>query len=155
MATVIEGKTIFAGDVVFGGGMTAPADSIGDDNITRHRHRAVYAQESATAGADESRVVHVVYGATGVIKAFKAGSVSVAVGDSVVTVDLKKNGASVLSDPVTLDNSATIRTVIAAALSTTALVAGDVLEVVIDATVGTGTLPNGVFCYVEILEDTD
>ena len=38
---------------------------------------------------------------TGVTLAFKAGSIAKAVGDSTVTVDLKKNGTTVLSAPIT------------------------------------------------------
>jgi hypothetical protein len=116
-----------------------------------HRFQSVVAQPNAAA-VDETRVVHVVYGATGSIVAFSAGSIAKAVGDATCTVDLKVNGSSVLSAPIALDNANTNRVAEAGTVSTPALVAGDVLEVVIDGTIGTGTLPTGVFAQVTLTE---
>jgi len=116
-----------------------------------HRFQRVLAQAN-TAAADETRVVHVVYGATGAIVAFSAGSIAKAVGDAITTVDLKVNGSSVLSAVITLDSANTNRVAEAGTVTTPALVAGDVLEVVIDGTIGTGTLPTGVFAQVTLTE---
>jgi hypothetical protein len=162
------------GDVIIRGGLrvTASANSSLPDSIVRnntvssqagdeisalklqHAHRALW-QQPNTASTDETRVIHVVHGATATIQAFKAGSIAAAVGDSTVTVDLKKNGTTCLSAPITLDSANSARVVEAGTLSVTSAIAGDVLEVVIDATEGTGTLPTGVFCYMDIFEDAD
>lgn len=117
----------------------------------QHRFQPTCAQPN-TAAADETRVAHVVYGATGSIVAFSAGSIAKAVGDATCTVDLKVNGTSVLSAPITLDNANTNRVAEAGTVTTPALVAGDVVEVVIDGTIGTGTLPTGVFACVTLTE---
>lgn len=117
----------------------------------QHRFQPVVAQPN-TAAADETRVAHVVYGASGAIVAFAAGSIAKAVGDATCTVDLKVNGATVLSTPITLDNANTNRLAEAGTVTTPALVAGDVLEVVIDGTIGTGTLPTGVFAQITLTE---
>lgn len=93
------------------------------------------------------------YGTTATVLQFAAGSIAKAVGDSTVTIDLKKNGSSILSAVITLDSGNTNRLLETATLSSTALVAGDWLEIVITATVGTGTLPTGVF--VRLLLDED
>lgn len=142
--------------------MSLPAGCVEADDIEanagieasklQHRHQPTFAQPN-TAAADETRMVHVVYGTTGSIIAFKAGSIAKAVGDAITTVDLKVNGASVLSAVITLDNANTNRVAESGTVLTPALVVGDVIEVVVDGTIGTGTLPTGVFASVVINED--
>lgn len=117
------------------------------------RNRQVYAQESATAASDEAKVVAVIYGSTGTAVHFEAGSVVAAVGDSTVDIDLLRNGSSILNSKITLDNGNTARTPETATISTSSLADGDVLEIDIEATVGTGTLPSGVFVSVVWDED--
>ena len=117
-----------------------------------HRSKILYAQESATNAADESRVVYCCYGATGTIIAFEAGSVVVATGNATCTVDLKKNGTSVLSAPITLDSTNTIMVAEAGTVTTTAIADGNVLEVVIDGTAGTGALAKGIFASIVLDE---
>lgn len=136
-----------------GNAAIAPAAAIAATKL-QHRNRPVYAQPN-TAAADETRVIYHVRGATATIVAFAAGSIAKAVGDATCTVDLKKNGTTVLSAPITLDSANTNRVVEAGTLSVTSLVAGDVLEVVIDGTIGTGTLPTGVFCSLTVDESAE
>lgn len=116
-----------------------------------HLHVITNAQPN-TAAADETRAIHVVYGATGTLKGFAAGSIAKAVGDATCTVDLKKNGSSVLTAVITLDSGNTNRVAEAGTLASTSVVAGDLLEVVVDGTIGTGTLPTGVFWTVRLSE---
>lgn len=154
------------GDVYVVGALSSktfapPAGSITDAAIKasagidatklQHRFQKTHSQAN-TAAVDETRAVHVVYGATGAIVAFSAGAIAKAVGDAVCTADLKVNGTSVLSAPISLDSGDTNRVAVAGVISTPALVAGDLLEVVIDGTIGTGTLPTGVFCQVTLTE---
>jgi len=108
----------------------------------QHQHQVCHGQPN-TAAADETRVLHVVRGAIGEALSFVAGSIAKAIDNAICTVDLKKNGASILSSVITLDSANTNR------------VAGDVLEVVIDGTIGTGTLPTGVFCSLTLREAAD
>ncbi len=84
---------------------------------------------------------------------FKAGSIVVCLTPATVTLDLKKNGVSILTAVITLDAANTPYVVEAAAIATATLVAGDVLTVVIDETAGGGTVATGVFCELEIDED--
>jgi hypothetical protein len=93
-----------------------------------------------------------VHGASATINSFKAGSVTACVGAATITVDLKKNGTSVLSAPITLNSSSTAYVVQSGTVTTTSLVAGDVLEVVVTATAGGGTLGNGVFAVAQVDE---
>jgi hypothetical protein len=129
----------------------APAAGIQASKL-QHEHRTDYGQPNAAA-TSEARVVHVVQGATGKVKAFAAGAIVKAVGDSTVTVDLRKNGTTVLSSAVTLNASGANYTPVAGTVSVTTLAAGDVLTVVITISAGTGTLPTGVYASLDLVED--
>jgi hypothetical protein len=128
------------------------ADAGLQTNKMEHKHRKSYSQP-LSAAASETKTLHVVIGTTGTVKAFKAGSITVCAGNATVTLDLKKNGTSILSAVITLNNANTARIAVAGTISSTTLAAGDWLEVVITATIGTGTLATGVFCELEIDED--
>ena len=99
--------------------------------------------------------IHIVYGATCSLVSIKAGSVAACIGNSTVTVDLKKNGSSVLSAVITLDNANTARVAEAGTITTAGGVAGDFYELVIVATVGTGTLATGLGVTVIWSEKTN
>lgn len=118
-----------------------------------HAHRVVYAQESATTAVAESRVVHVVVGATGTVNSISAGCVVPAVGAATCTVDLKKNGSSILTAPISIDSGDAARALVAGAISSAALAVGDVLEIVTTATAGGGTIGKGLFAAIDIFED--
>ena len=150
------------GTATITGGLNAPAGCITDANIEaeagvdseklEHQHQPGYAQESATNAADESRVIFVAKGA-GTIVSFVAGNVVTAIGDSTCTVDLKKNGTTVLSGAVSLSAGSPVaygKT--AGTVSVTSYAAGDVISVTIDATAGTGTLAKGIFCMATLRE---
>jgi hypothetical protein len=87
--------------------MTIPASSVGNTQFNaadplavanqQHQYVKQLAQVNGSAAAAERRVIHRVYGATGTLLDFKAGLVTAAVGAATVTVDLRKNGASVLN----------------------------------------------------------
>ncbi len=119
------------------------------------QHVKHVSQESGTATPDEEFCIHVVYGATGTAVAFEAGAVVANVGASVVTVDLHKNGTTVLSSVITLNSNHTAYETVTATIGTTSLVDGDVLEVLIDGTVGGGTLSKGVFASLVLREDPE
>jgi hypothetical protein len=136
------------------GSVVLPADCVTDTNVngssplaaakTRHRHLRTLAQAHGTAATAERRVVHVAH-AAGTVSAFRVGPVVAATGNSTATADLYKNGASVLSAGVALDNTNAAYAEEAGAVSSAAYVAGDVFEVVVPVSAGTGTLPQGVY----------
>lgn len=116
------------------------------------RYSPAWSQPNSAA-TTETRTVFVARRA-GTLNEFIAGSIAKAIGDSTVTLDLKKNGTTVLSAVITLDSANTARIVEAGAISGGgAFVAGDWFEVVIVATAGTGTLPFGVFAQLELDQD--
>lgn len=139
--------------------VTVPNNSIKDSNAiaaganlsadkTEQRYSPSWSQPNSAA-TTETRTVFVARRA-GTLNQFVAGSIAAAIGNSTVTLDLRKNGTTALTAVVTLDNANVARIVEAGAISGAGtFVAGDWFEVVLVATIGTGTLPTGVFCQLE------
>lgn len=150
------------GDWTFTEPPSIPASSYGNREFdagdplaaakVERRYSKHYAQESATTAADEARVLHVVVGATGTIQNFKVGCVVANIGDSKVEFDLKKNGVSILTAVAEVNVNHAAYALVSASIATAAVVAGNVLEVSINATIGTGTLGKGAFCELVIDE---
>lgn len=134
--------TILNADIAAGAGVVATK--------IQHQHELTFAQPN-TAATAETKVVHVVKGATGTIVAFRAGSIVAATSTGVATVNLKKNGTTVLSAVITLDNANTAYIVEEGTISVPALAAGDVLTV--EVAVSSTVLPTGLFAQVVLRED--
>lgn len=110
-----------------------------------------YGQAGTAVAA--SVIMHVVRGATGTIKEFVVSNITANAGASTVTVDLLKNGVSVLNTVVTLNNATGNRGNEEGVIDTTALVADDVLEVVVAlAQSGTDALAVGVAAELRLDE---
>jgi hypothetical protein len=128
------------------------SDAAIETSKQRHRYRANYAQPNSTATA-ETRALHVAR-LPGTVRDVQVGSIAKAVGDSTVTVDIRKNGTTILTGVVTLNSSNTNRVAVPGTLSGSVTVAAnDLLEAVIAISAGTGTLPTGVFLSVEVDEN--
>lgn len=102
-----------------------------------------------SAASTETRTLFVAR-RSGTVNEVIAGSIAKATGDAVVTLDVKKNGTTILNAVITLDNANTNRLVELGSVTSSAFVAGDWFEVVITATANTGTLPTGVFVQLEV-----
>ena len=158
----IDGDLIVSG-VLKANSMTLPANSVGNNEFTsgdpldedkqEHRHVITYSQKHGTATVTERKPIHVPYQAGTVLEVL-IGNVVACVGDSTITVDVYKNGTSILAAPITLDNTNTAFTgQELASISTPSYGAAVVFEVVVTATVGTGTLGQGLFVRVAFAED--
>lgn len=154
-----------------GGTLTAkqmgiPAGTVTDAAITaganlsasklQHRYQAVYAQEASDDAIAEERIIHVAAGA-GTIVSFAAALLvppDTAAGSSgrTATIDLKKNGTTVLTGAIQLDNDNTARVLEAGILSSDTLASGDVLSVAVTTAGSTGTHPIGVYAIAVIHE---
>lgn len=139
--------TLRAKEMVLADNTVTNAKVAGDAAIAesklKHLHHRQFAQPN-TAAAAVTQVVHEAR-AAGSLLAVRAGSIAAAIGDSTVTVDLRKNGSTVLSGTIQLDSSNTAYISEAGGVAGAAYVAGDVFTVVITVSAGTGTLPTGVF----------
>lgn len=132
-----------------------PANSVGNTNITSadpiiasklYRRLSPLVAQTKTSGASvaERRVCHVGYGAGNVV-AIRAGVQQALVGGATTTIDLYKNGVSVLSATVVLDNTDTAYGLRSGTIASAPYVAGDVFEVVITVAAGGGTLGQGLW----------
>ena len=158
--TVIESDVLIRGALV-AESFTAPAQSVSGDAVKtganvpadklESRIYTSHAQPNSAA-TSETRPLFVAR-RPGTVNSVLAGSIAKAIGDSTVTVDVKKNGTTILSSVITLDSANTARVGEAGTISVPAFVAGDWFEVVITATIGTGTLPQGVFVQCEMDQD--
>ena len=161
----IEGDLVVAGALT-PKSMNVPAGSVTNAAIKaaagisasklEHQQQPRYSQESDTTAAAEDHVLHTVYGATGTVVAFAAGCVVACTGNAVVTVDLHKNGSSMLISAIEIDNGDAAYDVVAGTVDPAKedVVVDDVLEVVVTVNAGTGALGKGVFAYAAIEEDT-
>ena len=134
--------------------MILPANSVGDAEVdaTRpigvnklyHMHCPVYTQDRGAAVVAKRSGLHIAVG-PGSLQAFQA-TLSQANAGGTVTIDLYKNGVSILSSPISITTEAAFD-VCVGTISTAAYVAGDTFEVVVAVTgsVGQGLTVRGVF----------
>jgi hypothetical protein len=151
-ALVLTAQTITPSDGSVTNASVANNAAIASTKL-QQRRKAFYAKPSATAAAAETIPIARIYGATASLVALRVGSVVACVGDSTVTIDLKKNGTSVLSATVQLDSANTARVTEAATINTTGAVVDDLFELVVTVSAGTGTLATGIFA--ELVYDED
>jgi len=112
-----------------------------------------YGQPNGTTPVTERKVIHVVYGATCTILSLKVGTKTVLTGLATITVDILKNGTSILTGVVTINNTQTAYQLVSGALATTPGVQGDVYEINVVATAGGGGLGGGIFASLVLNED--
>lgn len=161
MASRIDGNLTVSGGFSCGQ-FSPPAGSIADAAVAAgagigasklvHQHRLHYNQNGTAATATVP--IHVARG-TGTILDVRAGTIAACAGAATIEIDLKKNGTTVLSGTITLDNANTNRVAESGTLSVTSLVAGDWLELVITATAGGGTLGTGLLVSVTVEEPAE
>ena len=118
-----------------------------------HEPRLTYGQLDGSATVAETKVVHVVSGTAGTLKAIRAGVATACIGDSTITVDVHKNGVTVLNAAITIDSGDAAYALVDGVIDTATLAADDVLEVVVTVNAGTGTLGQGLFVNLDLYED--
>jgi len=166
-ASNIQGDQNFQGNVSYNGTVNLPTGTVSNLQVLagadvgyqklQHVIHAVLAQDAGAATADQTRTVYIARAAGTVIGATISIDTA-AVGNSTVDVDVLVSTAggafaSVLTAAESIDSSTVVRTDTAATLSgTPALVVGDLVQIDIDATVGTGTLPQGICVDVTVAE---
>lgn len=151
----LNGPMAIIGPLALTGPVSLPAASVGNTEIGASVAAPIDAekieqqvlQRYSTSGTAASATVpiHRAEG-DGTIVALRCGSIAIAIGAATVTVDLQKNGTSVLTGatPLTLDSSNVARTLEDASIATAGYSEADFFELVIVATAGGGTLPTGL-----------
>lgn len=159
--SIHQGDHVFQGHVQVGS-IDLPAGDVTNAHVAsaagieasklQHPVHETYSQKSTATAVVERHVVHVVSGAAATVVRIEAGCVTACIGDAEVTVDLLKNGATILSADITLDSSQSARDTVVGAIAAAGLVAGDVLELDVTVAAGTGTLGVGVFAKLQVYE---
>lgn len=157
--SVISGDLVVRG-AIRAGSMVVPNGSVGNtqfsstDPLAASKQEHQFVKELVQSGnaAAATQVLHVAYG-DGEVLAVRAGSVVAATGDSTVTVDVKKNGTTILSGTILLDNANVAYTPESGTASVSTYSADDVLTAVVTVSAGSGTLPTGLFVQVVLRED--
>ena len=160
--STLQGDYYIRGNLSVAGQLNLPTGSIEDADVAVgaaiqatkiiQQRRPEYSQSVGSAAVADNHAIYLVYGATGVLNDFRAGMIVANVGAAVVTVDLRVNGTSVLTSPITLNSSQSAYQSVVGSISDTALEVGDVLTVVITATAGGGTLGQGLFAAATFTE---
>jgi hypothetical protein len=141
------------GPARFMGAMAIPAGTVGDTEcgianpITatklQHQYEKHGGQAQGATIVTRTEAAHVAY-AAGTVVGLQAMMTGVAnAGAATVTVDVKKNGTSILSALASFGTDA-IRTLKTGTVSTPTYSAGDLLEIVTTATAGGGTVGQGL-----------
>ena len=163
MADRIDGDLLVLGTLtparltVPGGCVSDPAVPAGANvNSTKlmQRYEPIYTQPSGVAVVSERRFLHMVRSSTAVIQQIQAAVKQAITGADTVTVDLLKNGASILSAVLTINSTLAAFANLAGAVVSPNLVFGDVLEINVVATHTSGVLPQGLIVLVQIDENT-
>ena len=166
LSTTIQGDVIVTGNIS-PASFTAPSSQfVGDTQVKtgakisasklQTRISKIIADNNSAVATSYRRTIWRVFGATCALQDFRIGIAgTAAVGAATVTVDLFKNGSTILTATVQITNALAQYGTVAASLAAGALtlVAGDVLEISITATAGGGTLPNGFFAALVGYED--
>lgn len=163
--TTLQGDTVVTGNFS-AKTITLPAGGVSDQNIAagapnrfvsasklEHQSAKHFSQGSATVASSATQSLHSVYGATATLLAFSVGCIVAPVGAATVSFDLKVAGVSLLSAPVVLNSSSVSRTPQFATVATPGLTQNQLVEIVVTATAGGGTLPSGIYADVVLTED--
>lgn len=146
--------TLYVGSFVPSAGSVRDAGVASDAAVSASKliHQHMRTNSQAGSAVDETKVLHNAYGA-GTIVGVRVSCASVPAGDATTTVDVKLNGSTILTGVVTLNSSSVLYTQQSGTLLTTSYTAGQVFTSVIDATIGTGTLPTGVSVTLIVREN--
>lgn len=103
---------------------------------------------------DARETLHLAYGATGSVVAVRCGLVTPCTGTATVTVDVLKNGSSILTAAVVIDVGDAAFAVLSATIDAAEVeyVAGDVFEVTVVSAAGNGVIGQGLFVQMVVRE---
>ncbi len=158
---IIPGNLIVQGTLTCNGA-NLPASCVSDKQVVggisaskiQHQHQRIYSQVNGSAATNERRAIHAAYGATGTAIQARAKLLVAHSGGGTptVTVDILKNGTTILSAPISIvtADGTNWKT---GAITVSSYVAGDVFEVNVVATAGGGTLGQGLVVEFDVRED--
>jgi hypothetical protein len=152
-------------DLIVGGNLSASsisisAGSVSDASIAANAKIAsskTVAQKTislqlngpTTTVTTQTQWITSIKGLTGTLIDVNAFIAVAAAGAATVTIDLQKSTsagvfATVLSSTISISNATVIRTAVPGTITSAPVVAGDIFQLVVTATAGGGTLPQGL-----------
>ncbi len=155
--SVINGDFYFSGTCIFAGARFA-SGTMTDDSVVALANIAASKLEQqvfssvnlsnhATLATAMRVPIHRVNGTTGTLIKFGVTCTVLAGGGGSATIDLKKNGTTILTGTFNIDSTATVYTLVEpAGFTSTSLVAGDQLDV--EVTAVAGTAPKGLTAWM-------
>ncbi len=148
----IIGQGLFIEDPTITDAMISPVAAI-DADKQEHYYEKQYSQLATANAATDRQVLHVVRGSSGSVVELAIGARTAGTGTSTVTVDLKKNGTTILTGSASLTSATAAFALLLASIATATLATGDVLELHITAvSAGSGALPIGLFAQLRVRE---
>jgi hypothetical protein len=139
--------------------MCSSAMALKASKLIRHQSVDVEAFGPSTTVVALTRDIHIVRGAAGTLVGLQAAICgAIATGaDRTVTVDLQKSTgagafATVLSSTIGFTNASVLRTALSAVFSSTSLVAGDILRLVITVAGAAGAQATGLLVTLTMEE---
>lgn len=153
MALSVLNADIHVAGTLTANNMVIPGNAVGNSQfktgdplaVTKQVHRVYPALKQTHGGAAvaQREVVRIAH-AAGTVSAVRAGVTVASTVDAEITVDVRKNGVSILASPLVLDSTDTAFTSALASISTASYSAGDFLEVVVTVDVAGGVLGQGL-----------
>lgn len=152
---VVRESAVFRGVVTLPAGSVRDIDVAAGANISASKLEARIVRVHSQSGAAVAQTV-------GVHRAAANGSIASIVawleagactGNAEVTVDLKKNGTSVLNGVMTLDDSVAQRETVIGEISSASYSADDKLSLVITSNAGSGSVGSGLSIQLILEED--
>lgn len=159
--TTLRGTTNIVGTLNVPAGSITNAGILSGTNVDAsklvHRHAINYFQASGSSVASATVPIFIARGTTVTLQAIEAAILVAAAGAATVTIDLQKSTgagafATVLSSVITLNSSTVVRTATAGTINTASGTDGDIWQLVITATAGGGTLPQGLIVTLNLDE---
>jgi hypothetical protein len=161
MATSRHEGSLVVTETLSAGFMVIPTNSINNDSIIATANidatkcqqqyvKSLALSANATSAAVTRQVIHAVYGLTGTVIEFAVGATVAPTGGDSVTVTLLKNGTTILTANVVLNNTSVNFVPVEGTISSGSVVAGDILEVNVSAV--SGTTCKGLFARLVIRE---
>lgn len=174
MPTVHDDEVHFRGAVRMSGGFYPPtvnptlktshwsadaADRLAATKLVSQRAHDYELAAPATAIAAATRLAHIVRGLTGYVAGIEAMISVASAGDKTASIDVQKSTAggafaTILGTPIAITTATAVRTALAASIASTALVDGDILQIVVTVAGSTGTL-TGLLVTMNLREDPE
>jgi hypothetical protein len=146
------GDLLVDGGILVGGSITNRTASEILEASDCKQNRCFHYSQDGTMAAVTAQIIGRVRGTTGTIKSVHAACVTLCTVDATCTIDVKKNGTTILSATIVLDSGNTVWVPEEGTLSVTSAVEDDMISITVTVAAGAGALGTGLTVDVDIDE---